>query len=398
MPSNKLTNFLLLPKLKLVEFQNIQHRNSIIYICKTSGKSDFCPHCGLETTKVHDKRVVKIRDAPQAGRVKTLKITKRRFRCVGRGCKKVFTESVDGIAKRARVTERMNREILYTANKFANLKGVQQHIKLGNKTIYKKHYRQLEIEWRKRKNDVWPKTIGLDEHSWLRNKKGGYREFATIVVDYNNKRVRELIPGRVVGQLCDSLAYIPGRENVKNVVLDLSKTYKSFAKDFFPNAKLIADKFHVIRLLNPSINKYRKQITGDKRKNPIRKLLLKSSIKLDYDTRRTIEKWLKEYPNLEAIYYAKEALMKVYRCKGRNKARRSLIKLMDILAVTEVKELKTFRRTLMTWQNEILNYFENRITNARTEGYNNVCKQLQKRAYGYRNFNNYRLKVLNVCC
>ncbi|MCB9062037.1 MAG: transposase [Halobacteriovoraceae bacterium] len=45
----------------------------------------------------------------------------------------------------------------------------------------------------------------------------------------------------------------------------------------------------------------------------------------------------------------------------------------------------------------MLNYFKRRLTNARTEGYNNVCKQLQKRAYGYRNFNNYRLKVLYAC-
>ena len=127
-------------------------------------------------------------------------------------------------------------------------------------------------------------------------------------------------------------------------------------------------------------------------------MLLKSSIKLDYNTRRVIQKWLADHPELEAIYYAKEALMKLYRCKGRKKAKRSLIKLLDILAHTKVKELKSLRRTLMSWKDEILNYFENRITNARTEGYNNVCKQLQKRAYGYRNFNNYRLKVLNVCC
>ena len=90
--------------------------------------------------------------------------------------------------------------------------------------------------------------------------------------------------------------------------------------------------------------------------------------------------------------------MKLYRCKGRKIASKSLTKLTDILAMTKVKELQTLRRTLMSWREEILNYFENRITNARTEGYNNVCKQLQKRAYGYRNFNNYRLKVLNVCC
>ncbi|WP_127717340.1 ISL3 family transposase, partial [Halobacteriovorax sp. HLS] len=353
MPSNELTKFLLLPKLELIEFQNIQHRNSIHYICKTTGATQFCPHCGLETSKVHDRRVVKIKDAPQSGRVKTLKITKRRFRCVGLGCKKVFTECVQGIAKRARVTERMNREILYTCNKFSNMKEVSKHTKLGNKTIYEKHYRQLELEWRKRKDDEWPKTVGIDEHSWLRNKKYGHREFATVVVDYNNKRVRELIPGRIAGQLSQSLAYIPGRERVKNVVMDLSKPYKSFAKDFFPNAKLIADKFHVVRLLNPAINKYRKQITGDKRKNPIRKLLLKSSIKLDFDTRRVIQKWLKDHPDLEAIYYAKEAIMKLYRCKGKNRASRSLRKLTDVLAVSKIKELQSLRRTLMTWREEI---------------------------------------------
>lgn len=398
MPDKKLTKFLLLPKLELLKFENINSSKTVIYTCQTSVNQDFCPHCGLETSYVHDKRIVKIKDAPQAGRVKILKIIKKRFRCVGLGCKKVFTENIDGIQKGGRTTERMSREILYACNRFSTMKGVSKHTKLGNKTIYKKHYRQLELEWRKKKNNPWPTTVGIDEHSWLRNKQGGYREFATVVVDYNNRRVKELVPGRIAGQLSQSLSYIPGRERVKNVVLDLSKTYKSFAKEFFPNAQLIADKFHVVRLLNPSINKYRKRITGDKRKNPIRKLLLKSAIKLDYDTRRTINLWLKQHPELAEIYYAKEALMKLYRCKGRNRARRCLINLMDALAHSKMKELKSLRKTLMSWQNEILNYFENRITNARTEGYNNVCKQLQKRAYGYRNFNNYRLKVLNVCC
>ena len=74
------------------------------------------------------------------------------------------------------------------------------------------------------------------------------------------------------------------------------------------------------------------------------------------------------------------------------------MRLLDGLALQKVRELQTLRKTLMQWREEILNYFENRITNARTEGYNNVCKRLQKQAYGYRNFNHYRLKVLNVCC
>lgn len=398
MPDHKLTRFLLLPKLELIKLENLSESRSLIFNCKTNSRSAFCPHCGFKTSKVHDQRIVTVKDAPHWDRSKTLKILKKRFRCTGLGCKKVFTENIGGINKGGKTTERLKREVLYLCDRYANMKAVKEHLKIGNKTIYQKHYQQLELKWRERKNDPWPKTVGIDEHSWLKNKQLGYREFATVVVDYNNKRVRELIPGRIAGQLSQSLRYIPGKENVKNVVMDLSKPYKSFAKDFFPNAQLIADKFHVLRLLNPHINKARKEITGDKRKNPIRKLLLKSAIRLDFDTRRVIEKWLKEHPKLEAIYYAKEALHKLYRCKGRKRAWRSLRNLLDALAVSPFKELQTLRRTLMQWKDEVLNYFENRITNARTEGYNNVCKQLQKRAYGYRNFNNYRLKVLNVCC
>ena len=397
MPDKKLTTFLLLPKLSLVEFRHSQQKKKVVFFCETTSTSDFCPHCGLETHVIHDRRTVSILDSPHNTRTKVLKIRKKRWRCQGLGCKKVFTESIQGISKHARISERMQRHILYTCHHFANLKGVRSHTKVGSKTIYKRHYKQLELEWRKRKNDPWPKTIGIDEHSFCRNKKYGHKEFATIIVDYNNKRVRELLPGRVSGQLQAGLRYIPGRENVKNVVMDLSTTYRSFAKDFFPQAKIIADKFHVLRLLNMPLNKYRKELTGHKKGMRLRKLLLMNSKRMDYWVKREFEQWLLNHPKLREIYYAKEMLHKLYRCKGTKWARKVLTKLLDNLALSKLKELKTLRRTLMNWKDEILNYFENRITNARTEGYNNVCKKLQKRAYGNKSFNNYRLRVLYVC-
>ena len=54
-------------------------------------------------------------------------------------------------------------------------------------------------------------------------------------------------------------------------------------------------------------------------------------------------------------------------------------------------------RTLRAWRNEILTYFKTRLTNARTEGFNNVAKVVKKRAYGYKSFTNYRLRLLNTC-
>lgn len=86
MPDKKLTKFLLLPKLELLKFHNINHQNSVTFYCSTNSKSNFCPHCGLETSKIHDTRDVRILDAPYMGRTKILRIRKKRFRCVGLGC------------------------------------------------------------------------------------------------------------------------------------------------------------------------------------------------------------------------------------------------------------------------------------------------------------------------
>lgn len=398
MPESNLTQFILLPNLKLVNFHYDQPSKTVFFYCDTDSSIAYCPHCGLETKTVHDKRTVHIKDAPHGAKNKYLTITKKRFRCEGLGCKRVFTENIPGIMKQARMTERMQREILYCAERFANLKQVSEHTRVGNKTIYKRHYTQLELEWRKRKNDPWPKTIGIDEHSFIRNKKYGHREFVTMVVDYNNTRLREVLPTRTIYELGQQLSYIPGRENVKNVCMDMSTAYRSFAKEFFPNAKIIADKFHVIRLTMPVLQKYLKQVKHETKDHKLRrKLILKNSFKLPRETRAIIYDWLEEHPVIKELYLVKETLLKIYRSENARHAKRILIKLTDALALSKIPELKTLRRTLMNWMNEILNYFENKLTNARTEGYNNVAKQVQKRAYGFKNFANYRLKLLYAC-
>lgn len=110
-----------------------------------------------------------------------------------------------------------------------------------------------------------------------------------------------------------------------------------------------------------------------------------------------IYNWLKLHPEIREIYLAKETINKAYRCENAGHARKILTKLTDALAMTKVPELKSLRKTLLNWLNEILNYFESKLTNARTEGFNNVAKQVQKRAYGFKNFNNYRLKLLYAC-
>lgn len=208
----------------------------------------------------------------------------------------------------------------------------------------------------------WPKTIGIDEHSWKRNKKKGYTEFASIIVNYDRKKVFELVEGKTSGSLLDSLQNIPGRENVQNVVLDMCDSFKSFSMSFFPNANLVADKFHVLRLITPHLNKKRKELVGDRRKNPIGRLLLKNSKDLDHWSRQIVWTWLEQpgHEEMKELYTYKEALHRFYRTKGFQKASRALTRLTDAMALSSLQAIKTLRSTLMKWRKEILAYFKNR--------------------------------------
>lgn len=207
----------------------------------------------------------------------------------------------------------------------------------------------------------------------------------------------ELVHGRTSGELETALAAIPGRENVRSVAIDMCDPFKTFAKGFFPNATIVADKFHVLRLLSPAINRQRKAITGDKRTNPIRRLLLRNGRDLDHRQRVALHTWLADHPSLRELYNAKESLAGFYRVRSEKQASRIFTLITDDLAKSSVPELQTFRTTLMRWRREVLAYWQTRATNGMTEGFNGKAKLVKRRAYGYRSFTNYRLRLLNAC-
>jgi transposase len=284
---------------------------------------------------------------------------------------------------------------MWCADNFANLHDVEKQLEVSSWLVHTTYYEQLELQVKKLQNP-WGTTVGIDEHAFRRNKKRGHRDFATIFVEYSHKRVREIVLGRSPAELLaeERLTLIQGRENVKNVIIDLSKPYRKLAKELFPNARIIADRFHVIRLFNNILHNYRKLATGDVRKNPIRKLLLKKYRDLEPYVRRVLERWLEENPLVKEVYHFKEWMHRFYRIKGKGHARRVLIKMTDLMAKSNIPELQTLRQTLHHWRDEILQFFENGLTNGRTEGFNRVAKLIQRNAYGFRNFENYRKRLI----
>lgn len=386
--------FILLPELKILTHWQ-QNKFRTHYKCVKESAFEVCPKCATKSFSVHDRRWVKVQDHPLRGTGMYLHVLKRRFRCPG--CKKVFTEPVSGIRKGFKTTERFRRGVRWACENFKDLKKVQRAYGCSAWLTHKVFYEQLEIKYRERSNDPWGTRLGIDEHTWRKKRsKSGVTEFASLIVDHDRKRIAEVVNGKTVQSMKDALEYIPGRERVREVTIDMCDPFKKFVREFFPNAKLTADKFHVLRLANPMINKARTEITGDQRSNPVRTLLLRNRHRLKYFEKSALDQWLELHAKLKEIYWCKEALHQLYRTKGLRRASRALTNLTDRMALSVLPEIKKLRKTLMKWRTEILHYFESGLTNARTEGYNRRAKGEQYNAFGVRSFINYRLRLLNI--
>lgn|GEM_PF-2613781 len=119
-----------------------------------------------------------------------------------------------------------------------------------------------------------------------------------MVVDHSNGRLLEVADGRRGIDAEHPVAHIRGRENVRFVTLDLCDPYKRFAKEFFPNVQLVADKFHVLRLPQPALMRYRK-LAEDCRNSPyLRQLLLKPRRLVPRKWRQPLFEWLCRHPSL----------------------------------------------------------------------------------------------------
>jgi len=394
MPVESLIRSLVLPELKLVDAEHTP--GTTLNHLKVEKESEFevCPRCATPSKSVYDRRTCIVKDSPLRDKHVTLHIRKRRFSC--KPCRRPFTEPVPGIRKGSRTTERYKRTVLWACENFSDLSSVRRAFSCSAGYVYKVLYQQLELQRRMRLYP-WPRVIGIDEHYFQRNREFGFREFASVLVDFRGRRLMEVVQGKRVEQLRESLEHIPGRENVRVVAMDLCEPFRSFARGFFPNARLVADKFHVLRLLSGAINRRRKAITGDRRSLPVRRLLLRNFRDLDPDRRFALRWWLHRHPELEEVYWAKEALHSLYRIRGPNRAAQALEVMLAKLARSSLPELQTLRRTLLKWRSEVLAYFITRVTNGRTEGFNTKAKLVKRRAYGYRSFQNYRLRLLNAC-
>jgi transposase len=237
--------------------------------------------------------------------------------------------------------------------------------------------------------------LGIDEHFFTR--KQGY---ATTFVDLRKHTVFDVRLGRSEPSLRGYLKGLEGRGNVQVVVMDLSETYRAIARRYFPNATIVADRFHVVRLINQHFLKVWQQVHPEGRKNRgLLSLMRRHQWRLSDEQQANLSTYLAEYPVLQALYAAKQTLVRFMLLKmlTAHRARAKLPAYLELLEQLRDSPLRTLANTLTSWMAPIIAMWRFTKTNGITEGFHNKMEMISRRAFGFRNFENYRLRVLTHC-
>jgi transposase len=194
------------------------------------------------------------------------------------------------------------------------------------------------------------------------------------------------------------------RAKVQAVATDMSPAYTKAVRDHLPDAVHVFDHFHVIKLYNEKLSDFRRhlfhQLTRQEQQlvKGIRWLLLKSSENLDPEKRepQRLKRALALNEPLAIVYYMKEDLRQLWAQGSKYLARLFLEEWLEMAQSSGIRMLQKFAKTLQKHQEEILNYYDYRISTGPLEGTNTKIQVMKRQAYGYRDHGFLRLKILGI--
>ena len=245
-----------------------------------------------------------------------------------------------------------------------------------------------------------PHVFAIDE---FKGNTGNIK-YQCIITDPASKRVLDILPDRSQQQLIDYLKQwdSKSRKRVRYFVSDMWQQYTDIASAFFKNATQIIDRYHFIRQILWASDNVRKRIQklyGDKNRKLFKhskRLLIKRSSKLkDYEKER-INAIMYISDEFRLAYYLKEAFYTVIDAQSREEAKNLMADWILSAQNSGIPEYTSCSNTLINWQTGILNSFDVPYSNGFTEGCNNKIKVIKRNAYGYRNFERFRKRILHA--
>lgn len=372
------------PELLVEGIENEDKR--IIIACTTLPRSLCCPHCDSENTAGYDTRRNEKLHTVLNGKKVCLDIIKRRYEC--KDCSKIFTEVIPGM-KGQRTTDFFD-QLAQEKSRNQDFSSVARELAVDPSTIALKQDK-LSLD-RFEVPGVDELRIGLD------GKYLNSEDEVFIIGEVKQKKFIGVTKTNNIQELERVLRenIIEKGKSVTVVTIDMDRRLKGVVQRVFGDPVIVADRFHVIKYVNKTIDLCRIAVekTNDKKFEIKRMLLMKEETytkiqnKAKWQRRiKRFEQILEDYPDIKVLWDLKNRVHAMYDAKTKKAAATHFDGIIEYLNAN-VKihpELSDLTKTLLNWKTAILNFFEYHITNAYIEGINNRIETLKRKKHGFRN-------------
>ena len=378
-------NILNLPCYKVLSIQENEHDYHIDV--ETLHAPTSCPHCQSSNLVGFGRREQMVKDLPMHGRRVGLYIDTRRYQC--RGCGKTFYEVLPEIDEKRLMTKRLAQWMGKQAIKrtFASIAEEVGCTEFTVRSVFSDYVNELEKTIR----FETPKWMGIDEIHLIKPRG--------VIANIQNNTIVELLPNRNKDTVVRFLHHLEGKERIQYVAMDMWTPYRDAVRAVIPQAEIVVDKFHVVRMANDAMERVRKSLreslTPKQRRGLMhdRFVLLKRERDLNDQERLLMDGWTKNYPELGQAYRLKEDFYGVYEAHDPVEAMHRY-EAWNKSVTHEVRDaFHDLIRAWTNWQPWIVEYFEHPVTNAYTESLNSLIRVMNRLGRGY-SFEALRAKIL----
>ena len=364
--------------------------------CQLTVAAAICPCCQAATATIKEHKERCVRDLDMFDMRTFVHFKIRRFEC--EQCGHRFTEELQAVAWRRHQTLRFE-EAVYAHCLRSDKKAVAETFHLSQSTVFGIFKRYAKRTEKAQSTEGIVRMLGMDEIAI----KKRHKQFALVLSDLERRCVIAVLPSREQAELKQWFATLSQEQiqAIRVVSMDMWRPYRSFVERNLPHADIVADRFHVMKQLNDQLSKARRQIqrnADDETKAALkgcRWLLVRNRASLSETQQQQLQVALDADSDLRQAYLLKEEFRLIFeRIHDQDRARRFLDAWMLKVQFANNKYLLDFVKTLRNWFQPILNYFDKRITNGFVEGMNRAIRLVISRAFGYRNFDNFKLQIL----
>lgn len=366
------------------------------YVRKHPGKIR-CPQCGSHRIKLKGTRTRQLKTLPVGSKEIILTVEIQRIQC--KVCHVVRQIDLGIADAKKSYTRALARDIIELLE-MTTINDVARHLNMSWDTVKEIQKSYLSRRFAK------PKIVDLEQIAIDEISIGKKHRYLTIVMDLASGAIVYIGDGKGADALDEFWKKLDrSKASIKAVAMDMSKAYIAAVRSNLPNAVIVFDHFHIIKLFNDGLTQLRRQLYNETTKilkwqvlKGIRWVLLKNSENLDNrkDEKERLEKTLRMNKPLATAYYLKEDLRQLWSQPSKADAEIFLEQWIRKARASGVRMLIKFSNTLSVYRTGILSYYDYPISTAPLEGTNNKIKTMQRQSYGFRNEEFFKLKILAI--